>query len=114
MARELRARGWTVHLIAEYYDNDGQDVLDEEWISEGTANGWHLLTKDAAIRRRDHEAVAVGDGMLFTLARQNLRALDMVELLERHRNRILRLIAAGEPGIYVIRQSEVTKYTRPR
>jgi hypothetical protein len=55
-ATRLRDRGWVIHLIAEFYQDDGADVPDEEWIVEGCSRGWILLTKDKKIRYRSHES----------------------------------------------------------
>jgi PIN like domain len=49
-AAHLRNHGWIVHLIADHYDGDAEDVADEEWIAEGCSRGWLLLTKDKKIR----------------------------------------------------------------
>ncbi|HEY0621083.1 MAG TPA: hypothetical protein VGD15_25970 [Kribbella sp.] len=71
-AARLRARGWTIHLIAEFYSDDATDIADEHWISEGCARGWILLTKDKKIRYRAHELGALERGHLFCLASGNL------------------------------------------
>ena len=42
-ATRLRAQGWTIHLIADFYTNDAADIADEEWIAEGCSRGWLLL-----------------------------------------------------------------------
>lgn len=114
VAGELRARGWTVHLVADYYGNDAQHVLDEVWLSEGARKGWFLLSKDAAIKRRDSEAAAVGSSLLFVLSRQNWTAREMVDILDGHRDRIERHIRRGKPGVYVVTRDAVTKYERPQ
>lgn len=113
VARELRERGWILHLIADHYGNDAQDVIDEDWLSEGASRGWCLLSKDAAIRRRDSEAAAVGDSLLFVLSRQDWTAAEMVEIIDAHRGRIERHIRKGQPGIYVVSRSTVKRYERP-
>lgn len=61
-ATRLRDRGWIVHLIAEFYEDDAADIADEEWIAEGCSRGWILLTKDKKIRYRSHELGALDSG----------------------------------------------------
>lgn len=69
-AARLRARGWTIHLIAEFYSDDATDIADEHWISEGCSRGWILLTKDKKIRYRAHELGALERGHLFCRIRE--------------------------------------------
>jgi hypothetical protein len=59
------------HLIADHYP-DASDVPDEEWIAEGCAQGWVLLTKDQRIRSRAAELEALQEGHLFCLVSGNL------------------------------------------
>lgn len=69
-ANRLRAAGWTIHLIANFYERDAKEVPDEEWIAEGCRRGWLLLTKDKRIRYRAQELAAL-NGKLFCLADGN-------------------------------------------
>ena len=71
-ASRLRAAGYVVHLIADHYPDDASDVPDEQWIAEGSSNGWVLLTKDKRIRYRAEELVALQEGHLFCLVSGNL------------------------------------------
>jgi PIN like domain len=70
-ASRLRKAGRVVHLIAEYYPRDAQDIGDAEWIAEGCRRGWILLTKDRRIRYRTGELAAITSGHLFCLADGN-------------------------------------------
>jgi hypothetical protein len=70
-ASRLRAAGHVVHLIADYYEHDAQEVGDAEWIAEGCRRGWALLTKDRRIRYRTDELAALTNGHLFCLADGN-------------------------------------------
>jgi hypothetical protein len=63
-ASRLREAGYVVHLIADHYVDDASDIPDEEWITEGCANGWVLLTKDKRIRYRAEELEALQEGHL--------------------------------------------------
>jgi hypothetical protein len=70
-AHRLRDAGYTVHLIADFYFDDAQQVGDSEWIAEGCQRGWALLTKDQRIRYRTDELAALTNGHLFCLADGN-------------------------------------------
>lgn len=76
-ASRLREAGYIVHLIGDYYPDDASDVPDEEWIAEGCANGWVLLTKDKRIRYRAQELEALQEGHLFCLVSGNLDITQM-------------------------------------
>ena len=78
-ANRLRDRGWTIHLIADFYPDDAADIADEKWIAEGCSRGWLLLTKDKKIRYRAKELSALDGGHLFCLASGNLGLDDMAQ-----------------------------------
>ncbi|MGL5866132.1 MAG: hypothetical protein ACRCYX_09715 [Dermatophilaceae bacterium] len=92
----LRSASHLVHLIADHYPNDADDVLDEDWITEGCANGWVLLTKDKRIRYRAAELAALRGDHLFCVASGNLTVDDMSSALLRAIPRIER-VARDEP-----------------
>nr|WP_237514917.1 hypothetical protein [Streptomyces sp. SID4945] len=52
VAEGLRAHGWTVHRIREFFPDDGQDVPDEVWITYGLERSWVPLSKDGRIKTR--------------------------------------------------------------
>jgi hypothetical protein len=95
-AHLLRDMGWTVHLIADYYPNNAEDVQDEDWIAEGCSRGWSLLTKDKKIRYRAHEFAAL-NGHLFCLANGNIGIGEMAARFHLARRRIARA-TVREPG----------------
>ncbi|TGN63043.1 hypothetical protein EXE59_03095 [Nocardioides eburneiflavus] len=70
-ARKLREEGQIVHLIADHYPDDAQEIADEDWISEGCRRGWVLLSTDRRIRYRAQELAALQDGLLVCLADGN-------------------------------------------
>lgn len=80
-AWRLREAGHVVHLIADHYPDDGSDVPDEEWIAEGCARGWLLLTKDKRIRYRAAELDALQRGHLFCLASGSMDIEEMTRAL---------------------------------
>lgn len=97
----LRARGWTIHLIADHYPNDADNIEDEEWITEGCSRGWSLLSKDKKIRYRESELASLGvHGHLFCLANGNLRIDDMAERFDRARRKIEAAVAREPAGFW--------------
>lgn len=92
-AHKLRNAGYTVHLIADFYPDDAQQIGDAEWIAEGCRRGWALLPKDQRIRYRTDELAALTDGHLFCLADGNA-ALDVIA------QRFLRAMPAIERAIH--------------
>jgi hypothetical protein len=55
-ATRLRDAGYTVHLIADFYEADATKIPDEQWITEGCRRGWRgpgfwRVYGDGTIRR---------------------------------------------------------------
>jgi hypothetical protein len=76
-AHRLRTAGHVVHLIADFYPQDAQEIGDAQWIADGCRRGWTLLTKDRRIRYRTDELSALTRGHLFCLADGNV-TLDQI------------------------------------
>jgi len=109
-ANRLRAHGWTVHLIAEFYAGDAADVADEVWIAEGCSRGWILLTKDKKIRYRARELEALDRGNLFCLASGNLSLDQMAQRFIEAEAPILRADARSSVGFWHVHDhGRVTK-----
>jgi hypothetical protein len=109
-ANRLRAFGWVVHLIADFYEKDAEDIPDEEWITEGCKRGWILLTKDKKIRYRSHELEALEEGHLFCLASGNLGLDDMAQRFVDAHSAILRAVARSPVGFWhVYEDGRITK-----
>lgn len=87
-ANQLRALAWRIHLIADEYPNDAQQVEDEDWIAEGSRRHWVLLTKDKKIRYRGAELAALYGGRLFCLSNGNLTTTQMVDRFDAAARRI--------------------------
>lgn len=78
LATALRARGERViHHDERFLSN----APDTEWLPVVGENGWLLLTKDKAIRKRIHEreALRVAKVGAFFLSAGNLRGREQVE-----------------------------------
>ena len=99
-ASRLREHGHVVHLIAEHYPSDANDVPDETWIAEGCSRGWVLLTKDKRIRYRSAELNALQAGHLFCLTGGNLTIETMAEALLAAVPRISRAVRSQPTGFW--------------
>lgn len=99
-ASRLRVAGHVVHLIADYYPRDAQEIGDAEWISEGCRRGWTLLTKDRRIRYRTDELGALTDGHLFCLADGNVTLNQIAERFLDAMPRIHRAVQNVEVGFW--------------
>lgn len=100
-ASRLRSAGYTIHLIADFYADDGTKIPDEQWIADGCRRGWILLTKDKRIRYRAEE-LAVLDGHLFCLSDGNARIDAMASTLIAALPRIERAAGRGPAGFWHI------------
>lgn len=98
-AEELRSSGWVIHLIADHFPFDAQDVKDEEWISYARARGWCCLTKDHRLWRLldDSQRVPV-----FALSSGQMDTAAMVTRFEVARHEIWRKALGGEVGLWVV------------
>ncbi len=98
----LRATGLTVRSMVDVYgDARAQRLRDEVWLRDAGKNGWIVLTKDDAIRRRPAERDAmIGAAVrVFCLTTAQLRGAEQTERFVRNRHRILR--QARKPGPYI-------------
>ena len=100
----LTEQGWRLHLMAEEFPNDGQDVADEDWIEYGLKRGWMPLCKDGRIKGRDHERapLVAHAGVLFYLDNQSLLVEDMFRRIHQSQAVIHRAVARGGPAAYAI------------
>lgn len=99
-ASRLRESDYVVHLIAERYRTDANDIPDETWIAEGCSRGWVLLTKDKRIRYRADELGALQAGHLFCLAGGNLNIAEMSQALLDAMPRIARAVRSQPTGFW--------------
>jgi hypothetical protein len=113
-ASKLREAGYVVHLIADHYPNDADEVPDEHWIAEGSARGWVLLTKDKRIRYRAAELEALQEGHLFCLISGTMDIAAMTEALLAALPRIQRVILDEDGGFWHIYRDGAIKRMWPR
>ena len=98
----LRVVELTVHSIADIYGEKRAQRLDDEiWLRDAGKNGWIVLTKDDAIRRRPAERDALTEAAVrvFCLTNRNLRGAEQTERFVSNQHRILR--QARKPGPYI-------------
>jgi hypothetical protein len=80
MANAIRARGHRVIAMFEAYpDGADQFVPDDDWVARASDEGWIALTKDDAIRRDHHDALAASTLRVFALNNANLTGAQMAE-----------------------------------
>lgn len=100
VADAIRARGYEVVTMADVYPSGSdQHVADDEWIALASSEGWVALTKDAAITRDHHEALAASNLRVFALSNANLTGLQMAERFIDNLHRVLQ--PARKPGPFV-------------
>jgi hypothetical protein len=102
LANALTEQGVIVHTMASVYGEEtAQGLADEQWLTDAGANGWIVLMKDDAIRRRPAERDALADAAVraFCLTNANLRANEQSERFVGNLKRILR--HAKTPGPYI-------------
>lgn len=107
----LREWGWTVHLIADHYPADAQDIPDDEWMAEGVRRGWKLLTQDVKILRQDAalELLGLHDGHAFALPDGQLSWQDKALRFHTHQPAIYRIARRSSYGFYTVTSVEVAR-----
>ena len=60
LADAVRGHGYVAHTLSSVYgEQAGQHVPDERWLRDAGVEGWIVLMKDDAIRRRPAERDAL-------------------------------------------------------
>jgi PIN domain-containing protein len=108
---ELRKLGWRIHLIADVFPDDAQDIADDAWIDYGLVRHWVPVCKDGRIRGRTEERhpLVVHGAVLFYLDNQQLRIAEMITRLEENRSRIEQAARRGGPAICAISADRVRR-----
>lgn len=99
----LRAAELIVHSMADIYgESKAQMLEDEVWLRDAGANGWAVLTKDDAIRRRpaERDALTAAAVQVFCLTSAGLRGEEQVDRFVKNRYRIIRQTRKPGPYIY--------------
>lgn len=107
---EIRKLGFVVHTLASVYgEGRAQRVSDAAWLKRAGRQGWVVLTKDDAIRRRPAEMQAfVAAGVrVFCLTTASLRAEEQAGRFVDNINRIVQRARKPGPYIYGVYAKEV-------
>jgi hypothetical protein len=102
LAEALRDLGLVVHTMASIYgEEQAQRLPDQRWLRDAGANGWIVLMKDDAIRRRpaEREALTEAGVRAFCLTNAQLRAAEQTARFVNNQHRIIR--QARKPGPYI-------------
>jgi len=101
VALALRENGFRVKMFTDHFLDGAPDV---EWISRAANEGWVVLTKDSAIRRRPNERLAIQNSGLrvFTLTRGTWTADDMAHAFIAAGRRIAKTLKL-HPGPFIAR-----------
>lgn len=88
--------------VEKHSDHFRPDAPDQEWLSHAGKKGWVVLHKDVHIRRRPLEldALTTAGVGAFVLVAGNMRGEQMIEVIERHLPKILRL-ARGQKRPFI-------------
>ena len=101
VAAALEAAGAEVRLHSDYFAHDERD---EVWLPEVAREGWVILTKDKAIRRRpiERNALIASGARTFVLTSGNMRGDEMAQVLIGHLRRMERVVARTKPPFIAI------------
>jgi hypothetical protein len=113
----LRAAGLTVHSMADVYgDKRAQRLPDDVWLHDAGKNGWIVLTKDDAIRRRpaERDAIIQAGVRVFCLTTAQLRGAEQTQRFVQNRHRIIRQARKAGPYIYGVYETRLDRlWPRP-
>lgn len=92
----LREHGLKIEFHSDHFQDD---AADEEWISEVGRQGWIVLTKDKAIKKRPIElrAVVVAKVRMFSLSSGNWTGEEMAALFAENRLKMGRFLKDHPP-----------------
>ena len=112
----LRAEGLIVRLMAEVYgEEQAQRLPDEVWLRDAGENGWTVLTKDDAIRRRpaEREAMIEAAVRVLCLTTARLRGAEQTARFVQNRHRIIRQARKPGPYIYGVYEKQLKRLWPP-
>lgn len=108
----LKALGHTTFTLADIYgESKAQSVEDEVWIARAGKEGWVVLTKDDAIRRRpaELEAFVAAKLRVFCLTTANLNGAAQTARFVDNINRIVQRARSRGPYIYGVYERELRR-----
>lgn len=117
IAEGLRACGLTVHTMASVYgEGRAQRLPDQVWLRAAGGNGWIVLTKDDAIRRRpaERDTLLRAGVRVFCLTNAQLRGAEQTARFIHNRHRIIRQARTPGPYIYGVYERRIARlWPRP-
>lgn len=108
----LRSEGFTAHSLADIYgEREAQRLPDEAWLRDAGDNGWVVLTKDDAIRRRpaERDALIAAGARVFCLTSAQLRGAEQIQRFVANRDRIFRQSRKEGPFIFGVYPAEIRR-----
>jgi hypothetical protein len=103
----LRAEGLRIEFHLDHFADDEPDL---DWFKVVGKNGWVVLTKDKAIRRKqvEREAVLAEGIRMFTLPSGSMRGEEMAAVYVNSRLRMARFLKNYEgPFIAVVHATQI-------
>lgn len=99
MADGLRASGWVVHSIVDYFPNDAQETPDEAWLAFAQERGWVGLTQDRRLW-----VLSTRQLPIFCLHDGNLGTQEKVRWFVEAEAQIMRLARLYKPGMWIVHE----------
>jgi len=106
----LQEARYTVHTMWDVYGPGAeQRVADIDWVTECSAKGWVLLSKDQKMRYRslERDAIEEAQARVFLLTSQQLSGAQQVQWFMNNMQRIVRLSRRPGPRIYGVYEGHV-------
>ena len=110
--RLLREAGIELVTLAEHYGiPEDQTVEDTTWIVDAANRGWILFMKDARIRRRPAERIAIetSKARCFCQSDGNLRSAEMAQRYVDNWAAIVRASEEAGPFLYSVRVAGIVR-----
>lgn len=112
--RLLREAGVDLITLAEHYGIPADEAVDDvTWLADTARLGWVVVAKDARIRRRPAERIAIGEhrARCFYYARADLLATESAGRFLRNLAAIERACEEPGPFAYAIHATRIVRMT---
>jgi hypothetical protein len=96
-----------VHVIGDYFPDDGQNTGDPEWMDYGLTNGWSPLTQDMRIFMQPvaMQLLRFHRAAIHCLDNANLAVHSKAERFHRCQRAIYQHVIDRKVGFYVIAET---------
>lgn len=111
IARLLRADGWDVVTMREFYGRAGDRMNDVPWITEQARLGHAILSCDGMILSNPLERAAITDhaARAFVLPTSQMTGPQQAARFIRHRAAIYERASADAPAGFVVYESRLSR-----